>query len=502
MSHIVVKTSILLVIMLFCCAVLLSETVAEPPPNYHEPDAGTENNPFLISNLANLRWLSESTQYWGWLNSMNMGYNDYYYFLQTADIDATETTSWNDGNGFRPIGCHIRLTAINHPLFMGQYDGAGYQIRNLFIHKSAPSSISLLTFDIGLFGSTINATIKDVHIVDIDFTYTYVTSNTGNFFAGGLAGSTLHTDIMRCSVSGTINASPQENFSGFIGGLIGSATYSTIEQSYSTVSILDQIMADAPNLSSSVGGLVGRSSSSKIHNSYFSGGISTSQDRVQAGGLVGFTTNNTDIQKCYVVGSFVNVHSLIGRIMGATLMAGNLWDSQATPIDRVYNQIDGNSHRLSQNHGLNTQSMKSPLTFGSYGWNFNSIWAISVSKNDGYPHLRNCWVTDGTSESDSEHILVRVTSHSAYPNPVKNAFVTFSVSQGSHRSKDAQFSISVYNVKGQRIMHSRDFMSRDDVNTFTWDRKNYYGQYVPSGIYFYQINVGYERYAGKLLVLQ
>ena len=43
---------------------LYCQTIAIPPSNYDDPDAGTESNPYLISNLANLRWLSEESDDW------------------------------------------------------------------------------------------------------------------------------------------------------------------------------------------------------------------------------------------------------------------------------------------------------------------------------------------------------------------------------------------------------------------------------------------------------
>ena len=39
---------------------LMGLTIAAHPSNYLEENAGTSENPFLISNLANLRWLSET----------------------------------------------------------------------------------------------------------------------------------------------------------------------------------------------------------------------------------------------------------------------------------------------------------------------------------------------------------------------------------------------------------------------------------------------------------
>ena len=54
---------------------------------------GSEQDPYQIDTLAHLKWLSFS-------NSSHDGK----YFIQTSDINASETKSWSNGYGFRPIG--------------------------------------------------------------------------------------------------------------------------------------------------------------------------------------------------------------------------------------------------------------------------------------------------------------------------------------------------------------------------------------------------------------
>jgi len=70
--------------------------------------AGTELDPFLIANIANLRYLSENPSIWGEIE-VDWDEEEYelveqVFFKQTADIDASETANWNDGEGFSPIG--------------------------------------------------------------------------------------------------------------------------------------------------------------------------------------------------------------------------------------------------------------------------------------------------------------------------------------------------------------------------------------------------------------
>jgi hypothetical protein len=53
---------------------------------------GSLASPYKISTLNDLKLLSEGPQYWS------------KSFIQTQDIDATETKNWNTGTGFLPIG--------------------------------------------------------------------------------------------------------------------------------------------------------------------------------------------------------------------------------------------------------------------------------------------------------------------------------------------------------------------------------------------------------------
>ena len=48
------------------------------------PGAGTEEDPYLMSEFGHLVWFSETEEAWG------------SYFLQTADIDASESANVNE----------------------------------------------------------------------------------------------------------------------------------------------------------------------------------------------------------------------------------------------------------------------------------------------------------------------------------------------------------------------------------------------------------------------
>lgn len=74
-----------------------------------------------------------------------------------ADIDASETSSWNGGSGFAPIGS----TATP---FTGTLDGNGHTVTGLTISRSG-------TNDVGVFGYVgIGGEVTDVAFLNLDVT--------------------------------------------------------------------------------------------------------------------------------------------------------------------------------------------------------------------------------------------------------------------------------------------------------------------------------------------
>ncbi|MBP5627707.1 hypothetical protein J6X96_06050 [bacterium] len=87
--------------------------------------SGSEDDPFLISRIEHLVWLGE--------NITNVSAK---CFRLTADIDASETKSWNSGRGFLPIGfTHENKKAYSSYPFRGCFDGGGHIVSNLFIDR-------------------------------------------------------------------------------------------------------------------------------------------------------------------------------------------------------------------------------------------------------------------------------------------------------------------------------------------------------------------------------
>ncbi len=68
------------------------------------------------------------------------------------DIDASDTQTWDTGQGFVPIG------TAGTP-FTGRFDGQGHAISELTISRPT-------TDDVGLFGFMLGATVANVGMVD------------------------------------------------------------------------------------------------------------------------------------------------------------------------------------------------------------------------------------------------------------------------------------------------------------------------------------------------
>ena len=377
---------LLIAALLIGYSALYSETTAQPPSNYNEANAGTEANPFLIHNLANLRWLSENQEYWGEkLTDNHRTFYDKsgYYFIQTADIDASETQFWNDGNGFSPIG-EWGYYEDNYPkYFVGIYNGNLFKISNLHITPPAMYESTVL----GLFGVVRYSEFRNIVVDNIRIL-------NSNGPTGGLVGMLSGGNIViNCSTSGNIIALNGEEQNmlhiGGLAGYMGLGMNGGIYQSYSTMNIT---VSGSPF---SVGGLVGRLIHiNRIYDSFFLGEINDLSGTAEIGGL----TNNidsrdyTEIRNSYVASKNINTNS--GGITYEYYTSGSInsvqncfWDILTTKTTVPFISNPQNI-AMSSAHGLFTKSMKTVSTYTAKGWDFDEVWAINQDFNGGYPFLR------------------------------------------------------------------------------------------------------------------
>ena len=279
-----------LLIMLF---VFASLTVAHAQTATTPAGSGTSGDPYLIASLENLYWLSQTETVWG----------DDAYFRQTADIDASETSGWDSGQGFSPIG------TPSTP-FSGTYDGDGFTITGLFIDRNSSFA--------GLFGYIQGggATFTDIGLIDINI--------SAGQYAGGLLGyayngSTL--TITGCYTTGSITNVSGAFTTSNTGGLAGYIfSNGTISNSYSSATVT--------GTSSGVGGLIGAIRKVSITNSYATGNVTGTDDTGGLIGSVGYAGNNS-ITNSYATGNVTGTGSAIGGLVG-TVEASGISESYAS----------------------------------------------------------------------------------------------------------------------------------------------------------------------------
>ena len=211
-----------------------------------------------------------------------------------ANIDASDTASWNGDAGFAPVG-----DGDND--FAGTFDGLGHTISDLTIFDSAYA---------GMFGAVgTGGRVSNVGLVG--------GSVEGSYAAGGLVGKNQGT-IRAVYATGRVSGSDA------VGGLVG------LNESGGTVSNAYATGAVAGSLNSfHIGGLVGRNKGT-VSNAYSTGAVQGGN--TFTGGLVGL--NEGTISNAYATGA-VTGSIAVGGLVGATSRSPGVlnnvyWDSATT----------------------------------------------------------------------------------------------------------------------------------------------------------------------------
>ena len=272
-------------------------------PNKFGGGSGTAEDPYLISNEAQLRYLSSSINAdVSWKNV---------YFKQTADI--TLSGEW------QPIGWALngevngKKTQICAYPFRGNYDGAGYAISGLTIGSAASPADQMTS---GLFGLTSgeyttnntpdgseqSVTLKNINLKDVSINV----KTRYETFTGGLVGSGQNgIYIDNCTVTGTISAETSESFCR-VGGLAASVLRGAVTNCGTDVEISG--ITDTNHVYA--GGLYGMDNRVTTFNCYALGNVtgnSTNNNKVHLGGIVGQAGGIH--YNCYAAGNVVSLKS-------------------------------------------------------------------------------------------------------------------------------------------------------------------------------------------------
>ena len=300
--------------------------IATPP----SAGDGSASNPYQIENLENLYWLSQDTTLW----EQN--------FVQIANIDASATETWDDGEGFSPIG-------NNDKEFSGAYNGGGNVIYDLTINRGAVGNI-------GFFGRVNGGQIDSVGLSNVNI--------TGAVNVGGLIGYLPAGSVSYCFSTGTVSSVTSANYSA-AGGLIGNCK-DTLKYCYS--------LANVTSSNQIGGGLVGVNHS-LISDCYARG---SSYAPYYGGGLVG--NNHWEVNNSFSTGDASG-----GGLIGT---GGNIYYS-------FWDTVSSGMQNSSGGIPSNTSEMTTMALYTDEGWDFvgetengnEDHWDIAPEMNDGYPYL-------------------------------------------------------------------------------------------------------------------
>ena len=286
--------------------------------------SGIEGDPYIITDVDQLQEMSNDLSSW---------------FELGNDIDASETSSWNAGAGFVPVG--LRLGG-----FTGNFNGREYVISDLFINRT--------TDYIGLFGYLDDVEIRNVGLEDVDI--------TGDDNVGGLAGSSndFNNIIENCYTTGSVTGT-----GGEVGGFAGK-----------TVGITRKCFSSAAVIGGSfqVGGFVGFCTGGTISNCYATGSVDS-----ESGFLGGFCGYNDDtIEDCYSIGA-------VGVGAGDETAGGFSGRAGVAETDCFWDTETSGKEASEGGTGKTTAQMKKEATFTN--WDFSTVW--DIVEDTSYPTLRS-----------------------------------------------------------------------------------------------------------------
>lgn len=482
-------------VTIWITAILL--LVASPGFAQFDGGSGTEGDPYQVATLEQLQEVGNH------LGS---------HFIQTADIDGSETLNWNEGMGFEPI-------AASDTVFTGSYNGNGFAIQDLTIFREEESPVGLFRKSSGHLK---NIVLDNASITGEDNTGGIVGSHAGGIIDSSsvLGGNVSGVNKVGCVAGnnnpgeinnshGTCDASGEQN----VGGLVGEVREGgIIRTSSSTDNNVSSTTHDA-------GGLVGAVKGGEVYDSYATGFVSAGEKR--AGGLAGHSQDETSvISNCYATGMVSTTDVYAGGLLGrnrdgskvinsystgavyggdeataAGFIGGNFdggeitasyWDTETSGLS--VGVKEGESDGVA---GLTTVEMTGAAAAENMaGFDFDEVW---VTTDDSYPELYWQEQEEPTSIAESEtDIPSKVELHQNYPNPFNP---TTKIQFGLPNTGYVQ--LEIYDMLGKRISTIVEGTLKAGVHTVNFDGSN-----LSSGIYIYRIISGEYVQTKKMVLLK
>lgn len=323
---------------------------------------GSLGNPYKITTLDNLYWISQTPAVWG------------AYFYQMNNIDASATSGWDSNQGFSPIGSAATP-------FTGNYNGRKYAISGLTINRPGQDNV-------GMFGvASAGGHVQQLALTNVDI--------TGNNYVGGIVGQNDSATVYFCHTSGQVAGQY-----GFVGGLVGSNGH-RIDLSSSSCDVLGAI---------NIGGLVGQNSG-EVTESYSSGYVDAVDSEAEIlGGLTG--TNLGSISGSYSTAQVGypyngNILNVLGGLVGynkaegtpgtiedsyaaCTMSSGEISGGLVGNNDDTFPGIITNSYWLNTDSNsdggeiLTPEEMRSQSSYTN--WDFSATW--DMIETITFPYLK------------------------------------------------------------------------------------------------------------------
>ncbi|MBJ7556301.1 GLUG motif-containing protein [Marinomonas spartinae] len=281
-------------------------------------------------------------------------------YALSKDIDASATSSWNNGAGFVPLSNYFTTQ------FTGTFDGQSHVISNLTIHRPSTDFVGLFgnvdsgvaIRNVGLEGGSISGQSSVGSLVGyaedgstIKNAYATGAVTGSSYGVGGLVGRNDGT-ISNAYATGAVTGTGAYSN---VGGLVG-RNDGTISNAYATGAVKGN--------GTSIGGLVGENFST-ISNAYATGAVTGNSN---VGGLVGqnFSTISNTYATGFIKASGDNVGGLVGyNYNSSTTITSSYWDTDTT--DKT-SSAGGT--------GLTTAQMRDSANHSSNysNWDFTDTW--------------------------------------------------------------------------------------------------------------------------------
>lgn len=328
---------------------------------------GSEQNPFLIENEAQLSHLQQTV-------TAGETYQGK-YFRMTADLDM-------GGKQMPSIGHYNDYTTQENPelvreskVFRGTFDGDFHTIDNLtIVSNNAEATLGGL----GLFA----VSYPETRICNLTLGQGVTVEGSEFDNVGGFVGYSAGGNVENCRILGTVNGGGMN-----VGGIVGS-----VEES---MTITGCVNAGRLVGHSFAGGIVGYANLSKIQNCYSSAVISCPLAS-WVGGILGWAVEST-VNNCYAIGP---VEAEVGSIWmpGKSPICAELEKSSAS--DCYYVEALTGCKPLSEQAGVTAvteEEMKAADMIAKLNANLSAN-ALGVGA-DGFPAL--LWEIDGTGSIES-----------------------------------------------------------------------------------------------------